>query len=43
VTDAERFVERIRAERMAKGQQPLIQSEAVYRLLAAVFFNTDPK
>jgi hypothetical protein len=36
MTDVERFVAAIQAERTAKGQQPTIQSEAVYRLLLAV-------
>lgn len=31
-----RYVERIKAERVAAGRKPLIQSEVVYRLLAAV-------
>jgi hypothetical protein len=29
-------IARIKAERAARGQQPTIQSEAVYRLLSAV-------
>jgi hypothetical protein len=36
MTAAERFVERIQAERAARGQDPTIQSPAVYRLLDAV-------
>ena len=32
----EQFVERVRAERAARGEEPTIESESVYRLLDAV-------
>jgi hypothetical protein len=36
VSAVERFIERVKAERVARGQAPTIESLSVYRLLDAV-------